>query len=130
MAGYHVKEGIQPGLPQQKVLESDEVQLLALPGVCAKQAFVVTVTEGVDRERRLLKFGDERSHSWRTGHPLDHVQGRGGTGPKGQPEVFEAGITHLIHHIFSFRHSCPSSSDHRVPSEPAGLLVVRLMSKG
>lgn len=87
------------------------------------------VTEEVDRERRLLKSGDDRSHSWRSEHPLDHVQGRGGKALKGQPEVFESGITHLIHHV-SFPHSCPSSSDHRVPSEPAGLLVVRLMSKG
>ncbi|TNM91617.1 hypothetical protein fugu_019997 [Takifugu bimaculatus] len=122
------EEGIQPGLPQKKVLESDDVG--RSPAVCAKQALVVMVTEEVDRERRLLNFGDDRSHSWRSGHPLDHVQGRGGTDLKGQPEVFESGITHLIHHIFSFRHSCPSSSDHRVPSEPAGLLVVRLMSKG
>lgn len=76
-----------------------------------------------------MKFGDDRSHSWRSGQPPDHVQGRGGEGLRGQPEVFESGITHPIHHI-SFRHPCPSSSDHHVPPEPAGLLVVRLMSKG
>lgn len=93
----------------------------------AKRALVVMVTEEVDRDRRLSKFGDDRRHSWRSGRPLDHVQGSGGTDLKGPPEAFPSGITHLI---FSFRHSCPSSSDHRVPSEPAGLLVVRLMSKG
>lgn len=107
MAGYHVKEqheeGIQPGLPQRKVLESDEVRPnpADLPplAVCAKQAFVVMVTEEVDRERRLLKSGNDRSHSWRSGHPLDHVQGRGGTDLKGQPEGLESGITRLIHHV-------------------------------
>lgn len=74
-------------LSQKKVLESDEARRNPAdsppPGVCAKQAFVVMVTEEVDRERRLLKFGDDRSHSWRSGHPLDHVQGRGGNGSEG-----------------------------------------------